>query len=79
MVITEDILEQGLSSNGGWSNKQLKALGLPKQYFKRDGGLLKGWRRFLVGLDVPEEYIVRFLELKNAHLSFAAKTKRLFA
>ena len=77
MVITQDILNQGLSKNGSYGYKQLKALGLPDNYFKNKQ-LKKGWKWFLMGLDVPDEQIIRFFELKDAHLKQRDKTGKLF-
>lgn len=80
MVITNEIIEYGKSDYGGWSNKQLRALGLPSRYFKSDGGLIKGWKKFLIGLDVPVEKINMFYELRNAHIKhLREKTQLLFA
>lgn len=69
MRITQEILEQGRSSRGGWSNKQLKALGLPDIWINpKDGGLKKDWKKWLLSSEVPIESIERFLSLKDKHL-----------
>lgn len=60
MLITETILYNGKSRNGGWSLKQLKLLGVDY--------LVKGWKRRIIGTDVPKSNIDRFLALKDAHL-----------
>ena len=65
MIITKAILEKGKSCNGGWSNKQIAALGVKSVKTKRFN---KGWKRKLIGVDVPAESISKFLALKNAHL-----------
>lgn len=60
MLITETILHNGKSRNGGWSMKQLKLLGV--------NVLVKGWKRRIVGTQVSKSNIERFLALKDAHL-----------
>ena len=62
MILTEEILQKGKSSNGGWSTQQLRALGI-KNFF-----LEKGWKRRITGKDFPESDIKMFLSLRNAHL-----------
>jgi len=61
MIITDEILEQGASDNGAWSYKQLKCLGVNVQNNS-------GWRRKLIGTDIPDEDVEEFLALKNLHL-----------
>jgi hypothetical protein len=60
MLITETILYNGMSRNGGWSLKQLKLLGVDD--------LVKGWKRRIIGTHVSQSNIERFLALKDAHL-----------
>lgn len=60
MLITETILHNGKSRNGGWSLKQIKLLGA--------NGSVKGWKRRIIGSDVPKSNIDKFLALKDAHL-----------
>lgn len=57
--ITERILNQGRSSNGGWNTEQIKALGEKMTH---------GWRMRLIGKYVSEGKIARFLSLKDSHL-----------
>ncbi len=61
MILTTQILEDGKSINGGWSYAQLKALGTS---MKRN----KGWKRKIIGTDIPKAKIDKFLSLKDAHL-----------
>jgi len=61
MIITREILEEGKSSRGAWGFKQLKLLGV-------DIPLKKGWFRRLIGVDVPEKAVRKFIALKDAHL-----------
>jgi tRNA A22 N-methylase len=60
MILTEQILIKGKSSNGGWSMAQLSYLGIEI--------LKKGWMQTIIGCDFPEENIRMFLELKDQHL-----------
>ena len=62
MILTNEILEQGKSSNGAWSAKQLNLLG--ESY-----PLRQGWKSRILGQDVPVETIEEFLALKDAHLT----------
>jgi hypothetical protein len=62
--LTQEILDQGLSDNYGWSNKQLRLL---CDYY----GLnikVKGWKREILGQPFPKEIIDEFLALRNVHL-----------
>jgi len=79
MIVTEKILEDGLSRRGGFNLAQLKAL-LPRWEFHAgdNGWPMKGWRRRIVGADVSKEKIDRFLALKDKHLRPAPKTGNLF-
>ena len=61
MIITEQILLQGLSRNGGYSSRQVRLLGT---HIKKN----KGWKRILIGTSVPDENVKRFISLRNAHL-----------
>lgn len=71
MKITKEILEQGKSKRGAWSTKQLKLLGVkwPRT---------RGWMERLIGTDVPDERVARYLELKDAHLKSKQKFNHLF-
>ena len=77
-VLKAQILNKGLSDNGGWSNKQLRALGLPDSYFKANGGLVKGWKDYLIGSNINEKNINEFLSLKNKHLKLKKQQKFSF-
>jgi 5-methylcytosine-specific restriction endonuclease McrA len=59
-ILTVDILNEGKSRNGFWSNKQLYALGIRE--------IKKGWKKLIIGKEVPDECIRNFLELKDKHL-----------
>lgn len=61
--VTKELLEQGRSSRGAWSNRQLRALGLKKGF-----NFNKGWKYKLIGSWVTEDQVERFLALKDAHL-----------
>lgn len=59
MILTEEIVMQGLSSNNGWNEEQLKCFGET---------FLKGWKKRIIGKDYSKETIQKFLDLKNTHL-----------
>ncbi len=67
MLITDKIIDQGMSINGGWNLKQMNALGM-KEW-------VHGWRKRVVGLDWPDERIQLFLSLKDAHVKHGKKIK----
>lgn len=69
MIITEQILEQGKSSKGAWSKKQLQVLGVP---ITKEFKLEKGWKKRLIGSNVPKGKIYSFLALKDRHLKNCA-------
>jgi|GEM_PF-5522597 len=62
MIITEELLLKGMSSRGAWSEAQVRLLGEPGT---QDN---KGWRRNVIGRDIPDADADRFVELKDAHL-----------
>lgn len=59
MILTYELFQKGKSSNNGWNNQQLKALGISNP--------TKGWAKKIIGKDLPEESINKFLELKDCH------------
>jgi hypothetical protein len=61
VVLTNEILDQGKSRNGGYSSKQLEIFGIEKFY--------KGWKKGLVGKSVHMSLVDDFINLKDAHLS----------
>lgn len=61
MIVTEQVLEQGISDNGGYNTKQLQCLGVSIRNNK-------GWKSRLLGRDIPEINVAKFVSLKNAHL-----------
>ncbi len=60
LTITEEMLDNGKSSNGGYSKKQIKLLG--------EDATVSGWRERIIGKSIAEENFNLFLSLKNAHL-----------
>jgi len=60
-VVTRELLEEGMSRNGGWNRQQLEVLGV-------SWPLQSGWRRCLLGKVVSAEAIAEFLALRDAHL-----------
>jgi len=68
MLITENLLKQAISSNGSYSYKQMKLMGLsvpPK----------KGWQKKLVGLEITMEAADELVGLKDKHLGSKLKFK----
>lgn len=70
IVVTEQLMNRGMSRNGGWSAKQLITLGV-KDYLKEPG-----WRKRLIGTLITEQQKNEFLNLKDKHLQ--KKHPRLF-
>ena len=62
MIITNEIIEKGKSSNGGWSSEQFKCLGELKF-------AVQGWKKRVIGTEISNEAIKRFLELKDLHIN----------
>ncbi len=48
MIVTQAIIDKGISKNGGWSACQLKCLGITDDLFK------KGWKSKVVGTEVAK-------------------------
>lgn len=67
MILTSQIIDQGKSSRGGWSNEQMRLLGV--------SDFTKGWRKRLIGSNVDEQNIKLFLGLKDKHLGGGKKIK----
>lgn len=63
--LTEAILSDGMSRNGGWSRKQFQCLGVKWQKRK---GPKKGWKAAILGRLYPKKVIENFLALKDTHL-----------
>lgn len=70
LMLTPELIEAGISTNGGWSRAQTECLGVPWP-------LLSGWKVALVGTWVTEAQYLRFLALRDVHLkrSSGADTK----
>ena len=62
MVITEHLLLEGMSSRGAWSEAQVRLLGESGTNNNR------GWRRRVIGREIPDADAERFVLLKDAHL-----------
>ena len=61
MILTNELFEKGMSSNGAWSGKQLALFGVTIK-------LNKGWKKTIIGQDWPKETIKEFINLKDKHL-----------
>ena len=59
-ILTKEILEQGLSRNGGYSLEQLKLLGIYE--------FCKGWKKGVIGKPFKSEILNKFISLKDYHL-----------
>lgn len=71
MIVTKEILKQGLSRRNTHSSKQMFLLGVTKEQMK-----IKGWKKRIIGKDIPEKNIKAFLELKNKHIEINKKLKK---
>lgn len=69
MRLTKEIIEQGMSSRGGWNMQQLSLLGIRE--------LKKGWKNRLIGIEVSEENINKFIALTNSHLKTTSNSNQL--
>jgi len=68
MILTNELIEQGKSSRGGWSGKQWKLFGVSKHPSK-------GWKKKLIGKDFPHKAIIEFIGLKDKHLKAGSNKK----
>jgi hypothetical protein len=62
VIVTQELLDAGKSVRGQWNHEQLGALGVPLP-------LRSGWRMKLLGRRVSRDDAIRFLTLKDAHLT----------
>ena len=76
IIVTKELLEQGMSLNGAWNTAQLRSI-LPIHEFTGTGtwSLRKGWKSRLIGSKVTQEQVNEFIRLKNRHL--AQKTRMI--
>lgn len=65
--MTLELFNQGKSSKGGWNFTQVRLFGEE---------MTKGWMNRIVGNDYPEETIMKFLELKDAHINIGSKQNK---
>ncbi len=59
IIITNEIIQEGKSRNGGWNKMQISALGEDQKN--------KGWLKRLIGKEVEENCVEKFMELKDLH------------
>lgn len=69
MILTEEILVEGKSINGGWSRNQMSL-------FDVDWPLKEGWKEEILGKDYHQDLIMEFIYLKNQHLGSKKKKYR---
>ena len=70
ITLTKRLIESGLSRNGGYSARQVEALGEDLTH--------KGWKKRLIGLIVEKEDYDKFLALKDLSKRENYKQMRLF-
>ena len=64
MIITKELMNKGKSSNGAWSNKQVRLLGEPDGMIDNPG-----WQKRVIGRYISDVDAERFIALKDAHLN----------
>lgn len=62
MILTQEIIDKGKSTRGGWSNQQWRALGVTNKQLR-----ISGWKYDILGTDINEDRIKEFLALKDNH------------
>ncbi len=67
--VTREFLEAGRSDAGGWNRKQLETLGV-------EWPPLEGWRKRLIGSDLPDEAYDKFLELRGKTIKAEKRAAR---
>lgn len=67
MILTRKLLYEGVSSKGGWSDEQLRLLGVKEKK--------KKWMDRLIGTLVSTENYQKFLSLKDLHVKDESDTK----
>lgn len=65
LTITGEMIDNGKSSKGGYSKKQMELLG--------EDIKVKGWKKRIIGKSITEENFNLFLSLKDAHLKLKDK------
>lgn len=58
MIVTNELIIQGMSGNGGWNRAQLELLGIPWPP-------VQGWKRRAIGTVIPDADADLFLALKG--------------
>lgn len=58
MILTEELIEKGISPKGGFNKKQLSILGI-------DWPPQKGWKSALVGQTITEEQYNHFIAARK--------------
>lgn len=72
MRLTAEDIEAGRSSNGGWSRAQVELLGV-------EWPLVSGWKKALIGKEVPDNAYQRFVAFKDKHLPSGSIRKEVAA
>lgn len=69
VIMTNEIMNRGISRSNGWGRAQLRVLGIRPLNNK-------GWRKQIIGEEYPERVIQEFLDLKNKHLKKGLRKKK---
>ena len=67
-TITDEFIEFGKSTHGGWTKKQLSLLGVIY-----DESPPTGWKKKLIGKEIPLKNWNEFLLLKDCHFKYLNK------
>lgn len=62
VTVTKKLFRDGMSKNGGYSRAQYEAIGVAYP-------LRAGWHKKLIGSQVTDGQVRRFMSLKDAHVS----------
>lgn len=69
VVLTAEMFSLAVSSNGGYSRKQLALFGIPFPP-------IKGWKKQLLGTLASRKVVDEFIELKDKHLTKNRKNSK---
>lgn len=62
VACTDEMIDAARSEKGGWSEKQLKLLGIKWPP-------IRGWKNAVVGKRIAGSVMASFIELKDQHLT----------
>lgn len=70
ITLTNELIEQGKSNEGGWTRRQLELLGV-------SWPLKKGWKETLITKRIDRKKFDEFIQLKGITVSKLRKQKKL--